>query len=171
MMSTPASSSMASTSRLPPSTSKVPTPSTSSLGIYFSSPGRRLSECHNLKVPANVRARVGSPEVLAGPLRGTLPRIIRARARARSSDDKENLPMQNLPKIETVEQAREVLNEMDEEQELTAELDEWKASITKHNDQEFSVSFADYETGIINLWNASHILLEHGDHDLYLSRA
>ena len=49
------------------------------------------------------------------------------------------------------------------------ELDEWKASITKHNDQEFSVSFADYETGIINLWNASHILLEHGDHDLYLS--
>jgi hypothetical protein len=79
--------------------------------------------------------------------------------------------MQNLPKIETVDQAREVLIEMDEEQEITAELDEWKASITKYNDQEFSVSFADYETGIINLWNASHILLEHGDHDLYLRGA
>jgi hypothetical protein len=96
--------------------------------------------------------------------------IITVQARAKTSDEKENLPMQNLPKIETVEQAREVLNEMDEEQEITAELDEWKASIKKHNDQEFSVSFADYETGIINLWNASHILLEHGDHDLYLSR-
>jgi hypothetical protein len=77
--------------------------------------------------------------------------------------------MRNLPKIETVEQAREVLIQMDEDQEITAELDEWKASIKKHNDQEFSVSFAEYETGIINLWNASHILLEHGDHDLYLS--
>ncbi len=77
--------------------------------------------------------------------------------------------MRDLPKIETVEQAREVLNEMDVEQEITAELDEWKATITKNNDQEFSVSFADYETGIINLWNASHVLLEHGDHDLYLS--
>jgi hypothetical protein len=77
--------------------------------------------------------------------------------------------MQNLPNIVTAEQAREVLTEMDEEQEITAESDEWKASIKKHNDQEFSVSFADYETGIINLWNASHILVEHGDHDLYLS--
>ena len=77
--------------------------------------------------------------------------------------------MQNLPDIETVEQARDALIEMDVGQEITAELDEWKASITKHNDQEFSVSFADYETGIINLWNASHILLEHGDHNLYLS--
>jgi len=77
--------------------------------------------------------------------------------------------MQNLPEIETVEQARAALIEMDIGQEITAELDEWKASIAKHNDQEFSVSFADYETGIINLWNASHILLEHGDHDLYLS--
>jgi len=77
--------------------------------------------------------------------------------------------MQNLPEIETVEQAREALTEMDVGQEITVELDEWKASITKHNDQEFSVAFADYETGIINLWNASHILLEHGDHNLYLS--
>jgi len=77
--------------------------------------------------------------------------------------------MQNLPEIETVEQAREALIEMDVGQEITSELDEWKASITKHNDQEFSVSFADYETGIINLWNASHILLEHGDHNLCLS--
>src|SRR5215210_5334189 len=80
MMSTPVSSSMASTSRLPPSTSKVPAPSTSSLGIRFSSPGRRPSGCHTLKIPANVRARgrtahawEGAPEVLAGPLRGTLP--------------------------------------------------------------------------------------------------
>ena len=77
--------------------------------------------------------------------------------------------MQNLPEIETVEQAREALIEMDVGQEITVELDEWEASITKHDDQEFSVSFADYETGIINLWNASHILLEHGDHNLYLS--
>jgi hypothetical protein len=77
--------------------------------------------------------------------------------------------MQNLPEIETVEQAKEALIEMDIGQEITVELDEWEASITKHNDQEFSVSFADYETGIINLWNASHILLEHGDHNLYLS--
>jgi hypothetical protein len=86
-----------------------------------------------------------------------------------TSDEEENPPMQNLPEIETVEQAREALIEMDVGQEITVELDEWKASITKHNDQEFSASFADYETGIINLWNASHILLEHGDHNLYLS--
>ena len=77
--------------------------------------------------------------------------------------------MQYLPKIETVEQAREVLIGMDEEQEITVESDEWIASIKKQYDQEFTVSFADYETGIINLWNASHILLEHSDHDLYLS--
>jgi hypothetical protein len=86
-----------------------------------------------------------------------------------TSDEEENPLMQNLPEIETVEQAREALIEMDVGQEITVELDEWEASITKHNDQEFSVSFADYETGIINLWNASHILLEHGDHNLYLS--
>ena len=76
--------------------------------------------------------------------------------------------MRNLPKIETLEQAREVLLGMDEEQEITAELDEWKASIKKHNDQEYNVSFVDLETGIISLMDASHILLEHGDHDLYL---
>jgi hypothetical protein len=76
--------------------------------------------------------------------------------------------MQNLPKIETVEQAREVLLGMGEEQEITAELDEWKASIKKHNDQEYNVSFVDLETGIISLMDASHILLEHGNHDLYL---
>jgi hypothetical protein len=86
-----------------------------------------------------------------------------------TSDEEENPLMQNLPEIETVEQAREALIEMDVGQEITVELDEWKASIAKHNDQEFSASFADYETGIINLWNASHILLEHGDHNLYLS--
>jgi hypothetical protein len=76
--------------------------------------------------------------------------------------------MRNLPKIETVEQAREVLLGMDEEQEITAELDEWKASIKKHNDQEYNVSFVDLETGIISLMDASYILLEHGNHDLYL---
>ena len=76
--------------------------------------------------------------------------------------------MRKLPKIETMEQAREVLLGMDEEQEITAELDEWKASIKKHNDQEYNVSFVDLETGIISLMDASHILLEHGDHDLYL---
>jgi hypothetical protein len=84
-------------------------------------------------------------------------------------DEEERPLMQNLPEIETVEQARETLTEMDVGQEITAELDEWKASIKKLTEQEFSVSFPDYETGIINLWNASHILLEHGDHDLYLS--
>ena len=76
--------------------------------------------------------------------------------------------MRKLPKIETVEQAREALLGMGEEQEITAELDEWKASIKKHNDQEYNVSFVDLETGIISLMDASHILLEHGDHDLYL---
>jgi hypothetical protein len=76
--------------------------------------------------------------------------------------------MQNLPRIESVEQAREALTEMDVDREITAELDEWKASIKKLNDLEFSASFPDYETGIINLWNASHILLEYGDHDLYV---
>ena len=76
--------------------------------------------------------------------------------------------MRKLPKIETVEQAREVLLGMGEEQEIKAELDEWKASIKKHNDQEYNVSFVDLETGIISLRDASHILLEHGDHDLYL---
>jgi hypothetical protein len=86
-----------------------------------------------------------------------------------TSDEEENPLMQNLPEIETVEQAREALIEMNVGQEISVELDEREASITEHNDQEFSVSFADYETGIINLWNASHILLEHGDHNLYLS--
>jgi hypothetical protein len=86
-----------------------------------------------------------------------------------TSDEEEHPLMQNLPEIETVEQAREALIEMNVGQEISVELDEREASITEHNDQEFSVSFADYETGIINLWNASHILLEHGDHNLYLS--
>ncbi len=76
--------------------------------------------------------------------------------------------MRRLPKIETVEQAREVLLGMGEEQEIAAELGEWEASIKKHNDQEYSASFAHMETGIISLMDASHILLEHGDHALYL---
>ena len=77
--------------------------------------------------------------------------------------------MRKLHKIETVEQAREVLLGMGEEQEITAELDEWKASIKKHDDQEYNISFVDLETGIISLRDASHILLELGDHELYLS--
>ena len=74
--------------------------------------------------------------------------------------------MQNLPKIETVEQAREVLLRMDEQQEIVATSDEGEISIKKHGDHEFSVAFVDQETGIISLRDASHILLEHGDHEL-----
>jgi hypothetical protein len=67
-----------------------------------------------------------------------------------------------------VEQASEVLLGMGEAQEITVELDGWKASIKKHNDQEYNGSFADLETGTISLRDVSHILLEHGDHDLYV---
>ncbi len=76
--------------------------------------------------------------------------------------------MRKLPKIASVEQAREVLLALDEQQEITAELDEWTASIKKFNDQEFEASFVDHTTGIISLRDASHILLEHGDQDLSL---
>lgn len=77
--------------------------------------------------------------------------------------------MQNLPRIETVEQAREVLLEIDEEQEITPTSGEAVINIKKHNDHEFSAEFVNHETGIFSLRDASHILLEHGDHDLYLS--
>lgn len=76
--------------------------------------------------------------------------------------------MRSLPNIETLEQAKEALRDMDEHQEIRAELDEWKTTIEKHNDGEFSASFADMDTGVISLLDASQILLEHGDHDLYL---
>lgn len=77
--------------------------------------------------------------------------------------------MQNLSKIDGLEQAREVLKRMEDEQEIRVESDdEWKASIKKHHDQEFDVAFVDHETGIISLRDASHILLEHGNCDLYL---
>ena len=76
--------------------------------------------------------------------------------------------MRNLPRIETMAQAREVLLELSEEQEITAEQDEWQVTIKKHNDQEFSAAFPEQETGTISLLDASQILLEHGDHDLYL---
>jgi hypothetical protein len=76
--------------------------------------------------------------------------------------------MQELPRIETMAQAREVLQGMSEGQEITAELDEWRASIKKHDDAEFSAEFPEQETGTISLLDASKILLEHGDHDLYL---
>jgi hypothetical protein len=143
------------------------------LGIRFSSPERRLSGCHTLDARANagVRARTAPWKTFLKFWRarfGAPFLIIEAQPRAKTSDEEENSPMQNLPRIESVEQAREALTEMNVDQEITAELDEWKASIKKLNDQEFSVSFADYETGIINLWNASHILLEYGDHDLYV---
>lgn len=65
-------------------------------------------------------------------------------------------------------QAREVLLEMSEEQEITAEQDGWQASIKKHTDQEFSAAVPEQETGTISLLDASRILLEHGDHVLYL---
>ena len=77
--------------------------------------------------------------------------------------------MQNLPKIETVEQAREVLLEMDEEQEITATSDEGEINIKKHSDHEFNAELVDHETGIISLRDAAHILLEYGEHDLYLA--
>jgi dsDNA-specific endonuclease/ATPase MutS2 len=77
--------------------------------------------------------------------------------------------MQNLSRIETMERAREVLLGMGEDQEITVELDEWEASVRKHNDQEYSASFPEQETGTISLLDASHILLEYGDYDLYLS--
>ena len=76
--------------------------------------------------------------------------------------------MQRLPRIETMAQAREVLLGMSEEQEITAEQDQWEASIKKHNDQEFSAAFPEQETGTISLLDASQILLQYGDHDLYL---
>ncbi|MGI8539506.1 MAG: hypothetical protein ACR2N0_06960 [Rubrobacteraceae bacterium] len=74
--------------------------------------------------------------------------------------------MRNLPRIETLEQARETLVEMDDGQEITAGSGESEATITKHNDHEYSASMVDLETGVISLRDASHILLEHGGHDL-----
>lgn len=76
--------------------------------------------------------------------------------------------MQNLSRVETMERAREVLLGMSEEQEITAKLDGWAASLRKHNDQEYNASFPEQETGVISLLDACHILLEHGDHDLRL---
>lgn len=74
--------------------------------------------------------------------------------------------MRNLPRIETLEQAREALIEMGEGAEITAGSGEEATTIAKHSDHEFSASMVDLETGIISLRDASHILLEHGDHDL-----
>lgn len=45
--------------------------------------------------------------------------------------------MQDLPKLETLAQAREVLLGMAEGQEITVESDEWEASITKHGEVEY----------------------------------
>ena len=52
-------------------------------------------------------------------------------------------------------QAREVLIEMSEGQEITAEQDEWQATIKKHDDAEFSAEFPEQETGTISLLDAS----------------
>lgn len=76
--------------------------------------------------------------------------------------------MRSLPRIETLEQAREALLEMDDGQEITAESGEWLATITKHSDHEFAALMVDLETGVISLRDASHILLEHGGHDLQI---
>lgn len=77
--------------------------------------------------------------------------------------------MPNLSEIGTLERARKVLIEIEDGQEIRVESeDEWEASIKKRNDQEFAVAFVDHETGIISLRDASHILLEHGNYDLYL---
>ena len=76
--------------------------------------------------------------------------------------------MRSLPRIGTMAQAREVLLGMSEEQEITAEQDQWEASIKKHNDQEFSAAFPEQETGTISLLDASQILLQYGEYDLYL---
>jgi tRNA A58 N-methylase Trm61 len=76
--------------------------------------------------------------------------------------------MRRLPKIGTVAQARDVMLEMSEGQEITAEQDGWQASIKKHNDVEFTAAFPEQETGTISPLDASQILLQYGDHDLYL---
>ncbi len=77
--------------------------------------------------------------------------------------------MQNLSRIDMLEQARKLLIKMEDEQEIRVESDgEWEANIKKHKDQEFAVASLDHETGIISLRDASHILLEHGYCDLYL---
>jgi hypothetical protein len=74
--------------------------------------------------------------------------------------------MQDLSRVETMERAREVLLGMSREQEITAELDGWEMSLGKHNDQEYSASFPEQETGVISLLDACHILMEYGDYDL-----
>ncbi len=76
--------------------------------------------------------------------------------------------MQDLSRVETMERAREVLLGMSGEQEITAELDGWEMSLEKHNDQEYSASFPEQETGVISLLDACHNLLEYGDYDLRL---
>jgi hypothetical protein len=77
----------------------------------------------------------------------------------RARKPKGGLAGANPHKIETVEQAREILLGMDEKQELTATSDEGEISIKKHGDYEFSAAFVDHETGLISLRDASNILL------------
>jgi hypothetical protein len=86
----------------------------------------------------------------------------------RRDEEEESTRMRSLPRIETMAQAREVLLGMSEEQEITAEQDQWEASIKKHNDQEFSAAFPEQETETISLLDASQILLQYGEYDLYL---
>lgn len=77
--------------------------------------------------------------------------------------------MKTLPAVQTLEQAREILNEMQDGQEISAESGESEMSLKKHNDHEYAASLPDLETGIISLRDASHILLEHGDHEMQLN--
>ncbi len=61
---------------------------------------------------------------------------------------------------------------MGELQEFTGELEGWEASIEKRNDQEYNVSFLEQQSaGLISFRNTSHILLEYGEHDLYVGGA
>ena len=58
---------------------------------------------------------------------------------------------------------------MDEQQEIVATSDDGEISIKKHGDYECSAFLVDNETGIISLRDASHILLEPGDHELHFA--
>ncbi|WP_119066167.1 hypothetical protein [Rubrobacter indicoceani] len=77
--------------------------------------------------------------------------------------------MQGLPVVENLEQARKVLNETSDGQELHVGPGDPEVSITKHSDHEYVASLPEMETGIISLRDASHILLEHGDRELQLT--
>lgn len=76
--------------------------------------------------------------------------------------------MQLLPAVENLEQARGILSGMEDGQRLHAGLADSGVLITKHTDHEYAAALPEMETGIISLRDASHILLEYGDHELRL---